>query len=172
MLSFVKNCTRGNNRTRQHGHLPGDWEAYRKEENGRLDWVPMKIPNCGSIGRAVSQCPPDLGKNQPFYIDRDISENIKFGDIARIKCPNRIVNSDGSEETRVWKIQCGIGAWTFMKNGSAIQEPGPGSFCQTHWGEWGEWSSCSSSCDGGIGKKTKPVNKQIHFSDSETKLCL
>ncbi|CBY30569.1 unnamed protein product [Oikopleura dioica] len=153
-FSFVKNCTRGNNRTRQHGHLPGDWEAYRKE-NGRLDWVPMKIPNCGSIGRAVSQCPTDLDKNQPFYIDRDISENIKFGDIARIKCPNRIVNLDGSEEPRVWKIKCGIGAWTFMKNGSAIQEPGHGSFCQTEWGAWGEWSACSSSCDGGIASRKR-----------------
>ena len=72
----------------------------------------ISIPSCGNIGRQVAQC-PSLD-NKPYYLDRDVSDDIKFGDTARLKCPNRIVDANGTELERVWKVKCGIGEWLYQ----------------------------------------------------------
>ena len=94
-----------NNRTRSNGHLPGKFNAYRKD-NGRLDWQRMTMPSCANIGRKVPDCPPM--SNMPYYFDRDV-DDIRFGEVARLKCPNRVVDENGVERERVWKVKCGIG---------------------------------------------------------------
>ena len=68
----------------------GKWQAFRRD-NGRLDWRPVAMSTpCGNIGRAVSHCPKFQDK--PFYIDlKDDDETMKFGAVARMKCPNKIV---------------------------------------------------------------------------------
>ena len=46
--------------------------------------------------------------NMPYYFDRDV-DDIRFGEVARLKCPNRVVDENGVERERVWKVKCGIG---------------------------------------------------------------
>ena len=67
----------------------GKWQAFRRD-NGRLDWRPVTMSTpCGNIGRAVSHCP--TFQDKPFYIDRKEEEaSASFGDVARMKCPNKI----------------------------------------------------------------------------------
>ena len=73
----------------------------------------------------------------------------EFGEVARLKCPNKIIDAEtGKEMERVWKVKCGTGDWVHQ-NGTAINHIKAWDVCQTSWGEWGEWGSCSSSCDGG-----------------------
>ena len=58
-----------------------------RKDNGRLNWVRVKIPSCGNIGRAVAAC-PEL-ENMPFYLDRNVDQDIKFGDTASFGLYNK-----------------------------------------------------------------------------------
>ena len=84
ILNFQK--VNAKNKTVPHGK----WSAFRRD-NGRLDWRPVTLQTpCGQIGRAVAECPSLQDK--PFYIDRTAgTEGFKFGDVARMKCPNKIL---------------------------------------------------------------------------------
>ena len=64
-----------------------DFVSPIRKDNGRLNWVRVKIPSCGNIGRAVAAC-PEL-ENMPFYLDRNVDQDIKFGDTASFGLYNR-----------------------------------------------------------------------------------
>lgn len=109
----------------------------------------------------------------PYYLDRDVNEDIKFGDIARLKCPNRILEVNGTERERVWKVKCGIGEWLFLHNGTSIQDFDASEICPTRWGDWGEWGTCSSSCDGGFVRRERKCHYQgeCAITDHDQNLC-
>ena len=77
----------------------GKWSAFRRD-NGRLDWRPVTLQTpCGQIGRAVAECPSLQDK--PFYIDRSAgAAGFKFGDVARMKCPNKIL--EGTDKSLLY----------------------------------------------------------------------
>ena len=66
-----------------------DFVSPIRKDNGRLNWVRVKIPSCGNIGRAVAAC-PEL-ENMPFYLDRNVDQDIKFGDTASYGLQNNFV---------------------------------------------------------------------------------
>ena len=93
ILNFIQ--VNAKNKTVPHGK----WSAFRRD-NGRLDWRPVTLQTpCGQIGRAVAECPSLQDK--PFYIDRSAgAAGFKFGDVARMKCPNKILEgTDKSHST-------------------------------------------------------------------------
>jgi len=78
-----------NNRTiitRTLGHLHGHWESFRKD-NGRLNWVRLKIPSCGHIGRAVAQCP--ALDNMPYYLDKSFKNTLTKMQAMKSSIPRR-----------------------------------------------------------------------------------
>ena len=85
-ILLISNKINAKNKTVPHGK----WSAFRRD-NGRLDWRPVTLQTpCGQIGRAVAECPSLQDK--PFYIDRTAgAAGFKFGDVARMKCPNKIL---------------------------------------------------------------------------------
>ena len=127
-----QNKEKVSNRTRLLGHLHGFWSAHRlddtvfqifienyivfilrliiifisdfvspiRKDNGRLNWVRVKIPSCGNIGRAVAAC-PEL-ENMPFYLDRNVDQDIKFGDTASYGLNNRFRTLNFVDSSKTW----------------------------------------------------------------------
>ena len=102
ILNFIQ--VNAKNKTVPHGK----WSAFRRD-NGRLDWRPVTLQTpCGQIGRAVAECPSLQDK--PFYIDRSAgAAGFKFGDVARMKCPNKILEGTDKSHFYMSEVHCVTG---------------------------------------------------------------